>query len=69
MKNQDYDNMFKYIKLAGLAIAISIVTAASLKAFYEPADFHLDIERVEQEVKERDPQDDRFPDIENGGWV
>lgn len=69
MKEKDYDNMFKYIKVGGLAIAIAIVTAASLKAFYEPADFHLDIERVEQEVKEKESQDDRFPDIPNGGWV
>lgn len=70
MKEQDYDNIFKYLKVGGLLIAIGIVTASSLKAFYEPADVHLDVERIEQEVKDKEPKDDRFPDVPNGGgWV
>ncbi len=68
MKQRKIDDMFKYLKVAGLGAAILIVTAASLKAqFYEPADFHLDVESVEREVRE--PENDRFPDIEHGGWV
>ena len=69
MKEKDYDNMFKALKVGGLVLGILIVTAGSLKAFYEPADVHLDIERIEQETKEKEP-DDRFPEVANGGgWV
>lgn len=71
MKDQSYDNLFKYLKVGGLVIAIGIVTASSLKGFYEPIDVHLDIESVEREIKESEPKDgDRFPEVPNGGgWV
>lgn len=70
MKDQDYDNVFKYLKVFGLLIAIGIVTASTLMAFYEPIDVHVDVESVEREVKEAEPKDDRFPDVPNGGgWV
>jgi|GEM_PF-5199114 len=71
MQEKDYDNVFKYLKVGGLVIAIGIVTASSLKAFYEPIDIHVDIESIERAIKENEPKDDdRFPEVPNGGgWV